>query len=119
LAIIYKKKSVTRNFLITRGLGGPAAAVIRQGYLGFVKESIIQLIQVGQSGKKRAEQNLKEIIIGARLIKINNQPTPIKIEGFARIKLSESTLRVISNIEFLTSQVKKTWDKVKISVKRL
>lgn len=119
MATIYQKKITRGNRLITRGLGGSAPSLLKQGYTTFIKDAFIKVIQLGQSGTKRAEKELKEIIIGARLIKVNKKPAESNIQGFAKAKLSESTFQAISSVEFLTSQIRDTWNKIKFTVKKL
>ena len=115
------------NRIITRGMGttrdkSQRAGLVTQGYggpLAFVLQEIRRIIRVGQSGTKRAIQELQEIVVWAKLIRVNNDPPPVKIEGFIRIKVNAISYYAVTLAEHISTRIRKTWEDVKISISRL
>ena len=115
------------NRIITRGMGtsrGRAgrAGMVTQGYGGpmrYVLEQIRQIVRVGQSGAKRALRELDEIVVWAKMIRINNHPPPDNIEGFIKIRINRTAGYVVSLAEHVSTRVRKAWEDIKISIRRL
>ena len=114
------------NRIITRGMGtsrGKAgvAGMVTQGYGGFfraVQEGVRKAIRLGQSGTKRALRELEEIVIGARLIRVNDEKPSKPVQGFVRVKI-DLTRRIAVVAESVTSRVRQAWEDIKITVKRI
>lgn len=84
-----------------------------------VKDQANRLIKIGQSGTKRALQELQEVIIWTKLIRINDVAPEKNIQGFIRIKLSSSVQQVVAAAKFISAKSKKTIDDIKITLKRI
>lgn len=114
------------NRLITRGMGtsrGAAgrAGMVTQGYGGFFKKIVeagVRLVRLGQSGTKRALRELEEVIIGAKLIRVNDERPKQNIQGHVTVKVDLSR-RIAVMAEGFTRRVRAAWEDIKITVKRI
>ena len=112
---------VTRGMGSSRGLAG-RGGMVTQGYGGplrFVLEQIRRVVRVGQSGAKRALKELDDVIVWAKLIRINDQPPPIKVQGFIRVKIDSAAHYAVNLTEHVSTRVRKAWEDIKISIRRL
>ena len=112
---------VTRGMGTTRGLAG-RACLVTQGYDGparAILEKIRQIVRVGRSGAKRALHELEEIIVWAKLIRVNDEPPPVKVEGFIRVRVRNAASYAIGLAEHISTRVRKAWEDIKISIRRL
>jgi len=101
----------------SRGLAG-RAGLVTQGYGGII-EQVLRVIRLGQSGAKRAMRELEEVIVWAKLISINDNPPPVKIEGFIRVKVNNAAHYAVNIIEHVSTRARKAWEDIKITIKRL
>lgn len=113
------------NRIITKGMGasrGQAgnAGLITQGYAGIklLLELGRRIIRVGQSGTKRRIRDLQSIIVGARLVRVNENRPSMTVIGFVENNHPNMSSRV-SIVEHLSTRVRKTWETVTIRIKRL
>lgn len=112
---------VTRGMGVSRGIAG-RAGLITQGYggpLAAVKEAVKRLIKVGQSGTKRALQELQEIVVWAKLIRVNDVAPKLPIEGSIRVRVSSASQFAVKVVERAAVRVRKAWEDVKITVTRI
>lgn len=101
-----------RAGLVTQGYGGPPSFVVK------VLETPRRVVK-GSSGYGRRElDELNVVILWAKLIEVNSRPPEKKIEGSIVVKIDNSS-GVAVLAERLISQVYKTWNDIKITVKRL
>lgn len=114
------------NRLITRGMGPSRGApgrtgLVVQGFGGIftaVAEAAKRIIRLGQSGTKRALQGLEEIIIGAKLLRVNDKKPSTPIQGHITVRVDMSR-RIAVMAEGVSKRVRSAWEDVKISVKRV
>jgi len=77
-------------------------------------------VVVGQSGTKRAQREKEqEIIVGARLVRINQKIPVQKIEGFIKIAGNAENVHSVKLIEGFTTRVRKSWEDIKIKITRV
>lgn len=115
------------NRIITRGMGKSRgstglAGMVTQGYGGFFKKIIdtgIRLYKAGQSGAKRAARELEDIIVWAKLIRVNDSIPETTIKGFIRVNVSQAKNIAVNLVENMRVRTRKTWDGIKITIKRL
>lgn len=123
------KTNMMINQLITRGMGSSGSefdspGLATQGFgnnstLAFVLEEIQQIIRIGGSSVKRAVEEIQEIVVFAKLIRVNNDVNPVKIEGFIQVKINAISYYAITLAEHISTRVRKAWEDVKISIHRL
>lgn len=108
------------NRIITRGMGPHINRLVTQGYggpPGFVIQAILRGITVGQSGAKRRLREMKEVIIWAKMIEINNVSPKNKIEGFVRVHVKEGSVKAA--VEHVSSRVRSITESIKVFVKHV
>ena len=115
------------NRIVTRGMGptrggvpGRASMVV-QGYGGFfqaVAKAAVRLVRIGQSGTKRALRELEDVLIGAKLIRVNDEKPKTPVQGFVRVKV-DMTRHIAVMAEGFTKRVRAAWEDIKITVKRI
>ena len=112
------------NKIITRGLGSSRgksgrASLVTMGF-GGIFEAIVagteRLIKVGQSGMKRALKELDEIIVWAKMIRVNDEAPKKTIEGFVKVHVKDLSQTKIHVTQPMSRSV---LDKIKIAVKHL
>lgn len=115
------------NRIITRGMGtsrGKAgvAGMVTQGYGGlfrFIAELPRNLVRIGRSSAQRASQGLEEIIVWAKLVRVNDKKPSQDVEGFIRIGIDKAKHIAVSILGAATTKVRKTWDDIKITISRI
>jgi len=116
------------NKLVTRGMGPVTggvpgrAALISQGLGGFfeeVKRQAIRIYRAGQSGTKRALQELQEVMVWAKLIRINDEKPPIPISGSIKVRISKTSQIAAVLISRASVRVRSALEDLKITVKRI
>lgn len=115
------------NRIITRGMGpstGTAgrAGMVTQGYGGTIPQFVIDGIQfrqinLGQSGTKRRIDQLDEVIIWAKLVEVNGQPSPAPIKGWVKVKVDKS--RGTAMVEHIAHRSRAAWEFIKVTARRL
>jgi hypothetical protein len=118
----------SRNKLVTRGLGPLSGGVpgrssmVSQGLGGFfqnIKRQAIRIIQAGQSGTKRALQELQEVMVWAKLIRINDEKPPIPITGSIKVRISKTSQIAAVLVSRASVRVRSALEDLKITVKRI
>ena len=105
----------------SRGVAG-RAGLITQGYGGIfkaIKEVAVKAIKAGQSGAKRALQELEEVIVYARLIRINDDIPEKRLQGYIVVKIDKALNFAVSVASSVTSRVRNVWQDFRITVKRI
>jgi hypothetical protein len=118
---------VIGNRIITHGMGKSRgipgrAGMITQGYGGLFKKIVeagVRLYKAGQSGAKRAAKELEDIIVWAKLIRVNDNIPETTIKGFTRVNVSQAKNIAVNLMEGMRVRTRKTWDGIKITIKRL
>ena len=114
------------NRLITRGMGTSTgtygrAGMVSQGMGGlfqFVAKQVTRIIKAGQSGTKRALRDLEEIIVGAKLVRVNDDRPKQVIQGHITVKVNVAR-HIAVMAEGVSKRVRAAWEDVKITVKRI
>ena len=119
---------VIGNRIVTRGMGPTRggvpgrASMVTQGYGGFfraIKEQGIRLIKAGQSSAKRRLQELQDVLVWAKLIRVNDEPPRRAIQGSIVVKVSGASQLAVRVVERATVRVRKAIEDLKITVKRI
>ena len=106
---------------VSRGVPG-RAGLVTQGYGGvfrFIKEQAVRLIRIGQSGTKRALQDLQEVIVWAKLIRVNDEAPRFLLQGSVKVQVSKVSQVAVKVLERASVRVRKAWEDIKITVKRI
>ena len=112
------------NRIITRGLG-PSRGVpgrtsmVTYGFGGTLIEIVKKIVKAGQSGAKRALQELEEIIVSARLIRVNDKQPENQVSGFVRVKWDAAKKYAVSFAGQVSTKVKEAWEDVKVTINRI
>lgn len=116
-----RNRIVTRGMGVSRGVPG-RAGLVTQGYGGifrFIKEQAVRLIRVGQSGTKRALQDLQEVIVWAKLIRINEEKPSVLVQGTIKVKTSNVAQMAVKIVDRARVRVRSALEDLKITVKRI
>lgn len=106
--------------LVTRGFGRNQN-LIGQGFslMSVVMEAISRFIELGQSGTKRALREIQEVIVWAKLIRINDKPPALPIQGSVKVKLTDASHLAVRAVRNVAVKVRSIFDDIKISVVRV
>lgn len=118
------------NRIITRGMGPTRgtpgvpgrASMITMGYGGFFREvarQAVRIIRAGQSGTKRALQEIQEVMVWAKLIRINDKKPTIPIQGSIKVRISRTSQIAAVLVSRAKVRVREAWEDLKITVKRI
>ena len=115
------------NRIVTRGMGRSRgepgrAGLVTQGFGGppsFVLEALRRGVRVGGGGTRRRLRELQPVIVWARLVEVNDRPPARNIEGFVRVHVDKNNHYAAAMAEHVSTRVKKAWQDLKITVKRL
>lgn len=99
--------------MVVHGGGGFFRQVIEA-----TKDIARRAIRLGQSGTKRALQGLEEIIIGAKLLRVNDKKPTTPVQGHITVRVDMSR-RMAVMAEGVSKRARAAWEDVKISVKRV
>lgn len=88
------------------------------GFFRQVVEAAKRIIRLGQSGTKRALQGLEEIVIGAKLLRVNDKKPTTPVQGHITVRMDMSR-RIAVVAEGVSRRARAAWEDVKISVKRV
>ena len=109
------------NTIVTRGLG-KRNQLVTQGYGGIfavIKKVVTTVVAAGQSGTKRALKELEEVIVRARLIRVNDREPVRKLEGFTTVKVDKVRHIAVKIVEGVTAKARNAWEDIKITIKRI
>ncbi len=119
------------NRLVTRGMGASRgssgrAGLVTQGYGGIFKRVIDAVTEAGRravvtgrSAAKRVSEQLDEVIISMKLIRVNGEPAKQTVTGMIRIKFDSAKTAVVNVVESFTVRVRAAWEDIKITVRRM
>lgn len=108
--------------LLTRGLGKNPPGV--QGFItmGFGQRllgEVIRIVKKGQSGAKRALQELQEVVVWAGLISVNDEKPKEKVQGLVRVRVNSAANRAVTAAQLVSSRVRNIYEDVKVKIKRV
>lgn len=110
-------RTTRHNTIVTRGFGRHNNIVTLGFVRGFFTEQAVRLINIGQSGAKRAMKELEEILIWTKLVGVNDEEPKKHIEGSLRVKIDAS--RHISLIaERVAHGVRRVITDIRVTVRR-
>lgn len=106
--------------MITRGLGRNQN-MVAQGFsiMSFVSDAILRFIELGQSSAKRALKEIQEVVVWAKLIRINNKTVTKKLQGSVKVKLTDTSQIAVRAMRKVSVKVRSIYDDIKISVNRI
>ena len=87
--------------------------------MSVVMEAISRFIELGQSGTKRALREIQEVIVWAKLIRINDKPPVLPIQGSVKVKLTDASHLAVRAVRNVAVKVRSIFDDIKISVVRV
>lgn len=106
--------------LVTRGFGRNQSIVVQGfSFMTAVGEILTRFIELGQSGTKRALREIQEVVVWAKLIRVNNKTPESPIQGFVKIKLSDASQIAVRAVKKVSVKVRSIFDDLKITVNRL
>jgi hypothetical protein len=83
----------------------------------FIK-AVKRIVRLGQSGTKRALRELEEVIIGAKLIRVNDERPKDPIQGHVTVRVDLSQ-RISVAAQGVSKRARSAWEDIKLSVKRI
>lgn len=106
--------------MVTRGFGRNQN-MVAQGFsiMSFVSEAVLRFIELGQSGAKRALKEIQEVVVWAKLIRINDKPPALPIQGSVKVKLTDASHLAVRAVRNVAVKVRSIYDEIKISVNRI
>ena len=115
------------NRIVTRGMGpsrGKAgvAGLVTQGYGGFfraVAEQARRIGRVGKSAAKKTLEGLEEVIVWAKLVRVNDKKPEQKVEGFVRVGIDRVKHIAVNMIGSVSTRVRNVWEDIKITISRI
>ncbi len=87
--------------------------------MSFVSDAILRFIELGQSSAKRALKEIQEVVVWAKLIRINNEMPPKKLQGSVNVKLTDTSQIAVRAVKKVSVKVRSIYDDIKISVNRI
>lgn len=115
------------NRIITRGMGPSRGApgiagMVTQGYGGFfrfVAEIPARLVRAGRSSAQRAVQGLEEVIVWAKLVRVNDKKPEQSVEGFVRVGIDKARHIAVNIMGSITTRARSVWEDIKITISRI
>lgn len=106
--------------LVTRGFGRNQN-IVAQGFsfMTAVGQVLSRFIELGQSGAKRALREIQEVVVWAKLIRVNNKTPEIPVQGFVKVKLNDASHVAVRAAKKMSVKVRSIFDDLKITVNRL
>lgn len=108
--------------IITKGLGKDPPGVTGFITMGFGKKLIqaaIRLVRQGQSGAKRALQELQEVVVWAGLVSVNDKRPQKKVQGFVRVRINTAARYAVTAAQLVTTRIRNVYEDIKVSIKRV
>ena len=99
-----------RNRLVTQGYGGPLQAIIKAAE---------RALEFGRSSAHRLQEELKEVIIWAKLVSVNDKAPPVRVQGFVRVRVGRVLAAARTVASFVNKTASDVWGKVVVTVEML
>lgn len=106
--------TAARAGLVTQGYGGIFTRIAEA-----VAEAGRRIVVTGRSAAKRVSEQLDEVIISMKLIRVNGEPAKQTVTGMMRVKMNTAKSAVVNIAESFTIRVRAAWEDIKITVKRM
>lgn len=120
MPLVYRKrKTHGGNLLVTRGFGFNSR-VVQQGHTAQTFDEVVRIIKIGRSSAERMAEEFKNLMVWARLTKVNEKPASDKlIEGKMMAQIQPAAVDTIKFLDVAVSGIKSATDNVKISMSRI
>ena len=110
------------NRIITRGMGAPRgtgrASLVVHGGGGFRR--LIEFVKrKAGDGAKFIKDNIDEVIVWAKMIRINEEKPKVLIQGIDRAQFVKNKKVSVKAIQFLKNRARAAWEDIKISIRRV
>lgn len=87
--------------------------------MSFVSDAVLRFIELGQSSAKRALREIQEVIVMAKLIRVNEKSLTVPLQGSVKVKLSDESHFAVRAMRKVSVKVRSIFDDIKISVDRV
>ena len=105
------------NRIVSRGLG-PNSRLVASGGGGFRK--FIEFIkQKAGDGAKYVKEGLDEVIVWAKLVRVNEKRPNQHVEGFVRVGIDKAKRIAVSLAGNITTKVRNIFNDIKITINRI
>lgn len=105
------------NRALTRGMG-PNMRLVASGGGGFRK--FIEFIrQKAGDGAKYVKDGLEEVIVWAKLIRVNDTKPEQSVEGFVKVGIDKARHIAVNIMGSITTRVRSAWEDIKITISRI
>ena len=112
------------NRLVTRGMGtspGPPgrASMVASGMGGIfvaAAQAIKRVVRVGQSGTKRALRELEEVVVWAKMIRVNDEAPGKNVQGFVKVMMRDAKDYTVAATKEFKARTKNVLETLKIKV---
>ncbi len=102
---------------LTRGMG-PNMRLVASGGGGFRK--FIEFIrQKAGDGAKYVKDGLEEVIVWAKLIRVNDTKPEQSVEGFVKVGIDKARHIAVNIMGSITTRVRSAWEDIKITISRI
>ena len=124
MTVIREKSQTPRviNRIITRGMGGARgsgrASLVVWGGGGF-RQVIEYVKRKAGDGVKYVKDGIDEIIVWAKLVRINDEKPKVLIQGLTRAQLDSKKKISVKLSERISMRARKAWEDIKITIRRV
>jgi len=106
--------------IVTRGLGRN-----KPGYQGFITmgygrrfiEIVKRVVRTGRSGAERMLRDLEDVMVWAKLIRVNDEKPNQDVQGRINVKVNLAK-RIAVAAENVSTRTRSAWEDIKITVTR-
>jgi len=110
------------NRVITRGMGAPRgtgrASLVVSGGGGF-RQFIEFVKRKAGDGAQYVKDGIEDIIIWAKLIRVNEEKPKQFIEGSVKLRIDKNKKITVRMTEGIKTRVRKAWEDIKITIQRI
>jgi hypothetical protein len=106
--------------LVTRGFGRNQN-IVAQGFslMSVIRDAVLRFIELGQSGTKRALREIQEVVVWAKLLRVNQKAPTVPIQGSVKVNLSDASQFVVRAASKISFKARSIFDNIKISINRV
>lgn len=87
--------------------------------MSFISGTVLRFIELGQSGTKRALRELQEVVVWAKLIRVNEKIPSTQIQGSIKVKLTDVSQLAVHAASKISVKARSILDNIKISINRV
>lgn len=106
--------------LVTRGFGRNQN-IVAQGFslMSVIRDAVLRFIELGQSGTKRALREIQEVVVWAKLLRVNQKAPTVPIQGSVKVNLSDASQFAVRAASKISFKARSIFDNIKISINRV